>query len=152
MKTQKINVPLLRKVQAAILEEPRRLNMWRWVERHDPEQYGKNAPPCGTVACIAGWSMLFNKSKAKEAQAIRKRVATTMEGVMQGHNDRAIKAGIRVLRITKDQAGELFFVGGWPDKYQDQWDRAKSPRAYARVAARRIDAFIRQYAGGKDTP
>jgi hypothetical protein len=44
---------LLRDVQKAVREEPRRANMGTFTDKVDPEAY--NAPACGTVGCVAGW-------------------------------------------------------------------------------------------------
>lgn len=51
----------------------------------------------------------------------------------------------KVLRLTDEQADELFLVDGWPDVYQNRWDAAFGLNKEAQVAAERIDAFIRQY-------
>jgi hypothetical protein len=51
-----MNVKLLRKIQKHILEEPRRLDMdVVLVKDIDPASW-RDAPPCGTVGCIAGWA------------------------------------------------------------------------------------------------
>ena len=49
-----VNVKLLKKVRKLIAEEPRRLRMSVWGKKVT----GRNAPPCGTVACLAGWTVI----------------------------------------------------------------------------------------------
>jgi len=57
----KLNVTLLRKVMKHILEEPRRLRQSEWLAKKGDAYYKhvprKERPPCGTVACIAGWAV-----------------------------------------------------------------------------------------------
>ena len=60
-----VNVRLLKKVRKLIAEEPRRLQMQTWgqdVEQTYPSDPQK--PPCGTVACIAGWTILAAQPQA----------------------------------------------------------------------------------------
>jgi len=54
-----VNVKLLKKVRKLIAEDPRRLNMEYWGIRVK-DMYFKplNPPPCGTIACLAGWTIL----------------------------------------------------------------------------------------------
>jgi hypothetical protein len=54
-----VNVELLKKIKEHILEEPRRLHMDNFVCRV-PVDSPKN-PPCGTVACIAGWAVILSR-------------------------------------------------------------------------------------------
>lgn len=54
-----VNVKLLKKVRKLIAEEPKRLEMatWGFNKSHWKAQ-GRDLPPCGTVACLAGWTIL----------------------------------------------------------------------------------------------
>lgn len=55
----KVNVKLLKKVRKLIAEEPRRLNMSYWgIKVKDMAEKPSSAPPCGTIACLAGWTIL----------------------------------------------------------------------------------------------
>src|ERR1700727_2591993 len=67
MKTRRIkmsvNKELLKKVRDIIVEEPKRLNMRYWGVHEtltDPVFFTDKIeyPSCGTVACLAGWTIL----------------------------------------------------------------------------------------------
>jgi hypothetical protein len=58
-----INVKLLKKVRKVIAEEPRRLLMRTWGRHVDKRL--KDSPPCGTVACLAGWTVLAAHPRLK---------------------------------------------------------------------------------------
>ena len=53
-----VNVKLLKKVRKLIAEEPKRLNMGLWGSQL---RRGRSRPPCGTVACLAGWTILASR-------------------------------------------------------------------------------------------
>ena len=59
-----VNVKLLKKVRKLIADEPRRLDMsyWGMQVKHMKEK-PVNPPPCGTVACLAGWTVLAANPK-----------------------------------------------------------------------------------------
>jgi hypothetical protein len=59
-----VNVKLLRKVRKLIAEEPARLGMEYWgIKVKDMIVKPKDPPPCGTVACLAGWTVLAARPK-----------------------------------------------------------------------------------------
>jgi hypothetical protein len=127
----KINVELLEKVKAHILEEPRRFNMSLFVfNQGEIEDLPKNErPPCGTMACIAGWAVMLADGPPA---IINDDYYLTVE-------DRAVE----VLGLNEEQVGALFYDPAWPEKYADAYENARTPRQRARVAARRIDHFIK---------
>jgi len=51
---------LLKDVRKAILEEPLRVDMGQVVGKLDPDDGG---PACGTVGCLAGWTLLLAGKK-----------------------------------------------------------------------------------------
>jgi len=66
----KLNIELFEKVKAHILEEPRRLSQITWVTTREqqPVRFAEivssdQEPPCGTVACVAGWTSLLSEKK-----------------------------------------------------------------------------------------
>lgn len=74
-------VKLIQKVQAHILEEPRRFDMAVLVQQYsgymlETDQNLPNAdrcyPACGTVGCIAGWSVLLSDVPTKNMTDIVK--------------------------------------------------------------------------------
>lgn len=70
-----LNVRLLRRVQRAIIKEPGRLNMEEGLMDLDYAivNYAHGAsPPCGTVGCIAGWTVaLSTRARTKIVTKVR---------------------------------------------------------------------------------
>lgn len=131
-----MNRELLLKVKETILQNPARANMSIWQSSflEDPmlASYFKAAnpshaeiPPCGTVGCIAGWTLaLYNR---------RFSLNYAMEA-----------AGL--LEITPEQASELFYVGGWPtDLLRKIAKHQPGTPEYAAVIGEAIDRFIGEY-------
>lgn len=60
----KVNVKLLKKVRALIVKEPKKLDMRTWANRINKRDIIPNVdPPCGTIACLAGWAILASRPK-----------------------------------------------------------------------------------------
>lgn len=121
-----MNVELLRKVQKHILEEPRRLNMDVVLNKVDTKI--KHNPPCGTVGCIAGWTVML----------------TGNEGEF-GRYDLAVQ----LLDLNGTQRDKLFReprmseeLLGWPATFAKRYMRAKTAKTRAKVTSDRIDHFI----------
>lgn len=126
-----MNVELLQKVKAYILEEPRRLRMRFWLMKHDPDldNLDNLAPPCGTVACIAGTICLLKNPDIKIDD-----VRTTLNIMKQA-------AGFAGL--NNFQCERLFYASAWPSRFRNELDwRDPGTKEYAEVTARRIDHFI----------
>ena len=136
-----MNVKLLREVEKRILAEPRRFDMMtfgRKLNKRTIEALGKQAPPCGTVACIAGhvdWMAhprLFAASVAlgDYDDSIVERAAKEL--------------GLNRFELSQDTyAGRLFFDNEWPEKFQAALAEAKTPLQRAEVAVKRIEHFIK---------
>jgi hypothetical protein len=124
---------LLRKVAAHILAEPLRYEQDCTANMGKPgEEFreGRQYPACGTVACIGGWI---------EILAFKRSV----EDVCEGLRFSAIR---EALGCTYEQVEDLVqytFRDGWPKRYLDAYNKAKTPRGKARVAQRRIEYFIK---------
>jgi hypothetical protein len=112
-------VKLLRKVQAAILAEPKKVNMNEFVNMSasniETNKYNKTPlPPCGTQACIAGWACLIGDPKLnKKMKSIL--VSIDYVGVQDAGfslNEFKKKAE-QLLGITEDQGSNLFYFAGW---------------------------------------
>lgn len=142
---QRINVKLLRKVKKHILEEPKRFFMGDYIRKGSPgKQLGFCAEPtsvnahnpferkqpiakCGTAACIAGWSCLLGMRKKELAEDVF-------------FYDE--KAG-ELLGIDHRQRRALFEAYRWPERFRAEYSQAETPAERARIAAERIEAFIR---------
>jgi hypothetical protein len=127
-----MNVKLLRKVKKHILEEPKRFIMGDWVVRKEAPGHqvcdddGNYRPfaKCGTAACIAGWTMLLSKVDPSTV-------------------DSYSAAASELLGIGNTFHNPLFYTDDWPLEYEAAYKNAKTPAGRARVAARRIEHFIK---------
>lgn len=130
-----MNTELLEKVKAHILAEPCRLAMHLWREIGKPgtmlhgfpisEDLPREMPACGTVACIAGWTLELANSDA------------------YGYGLPEAAAGL--LEIERIEAASLFHVSNWPLFYRIRWLLSRTLRGRAKITAQRIDAFIRKH-------
>lgn len=137
MSEKKINVKLLRRVKALILEEPRRFNMdyYAATEKFYPDLVHDQAPPCGTVACIAGWATLED-----ERARGRKRLTPAFLNRVGRYT------GARALGLTFEQSQRLFYTEEWPDEFAEAYNDAMAGDDFAMaadIAATRIDHFIK---------
>ena len=93
----------------------------------DPGSFNMSDWDCGTTACIAGHVMRLN-GQSMHCSLIN-----------SGHV-------ARLLGLDKLQAEALFYVGGWPTKFQEAYGKASDRQDNVRmaaVAAERIDHFIK---------
>lgn len=140
-----LNVELLERVKAHILEEPKRLAMGTFAERNEEA-------PCGTVACIAGWSLVLEKG----ARMVTKKLADFGEGYYEDHfvyrNNRPIddphEHAKKILGLTEEEAMTLFYVEDWPDDLTVNYMAAKRPDKRALITAARIDRLIAGHTAG----
>lgn len=87
---------LLEMVEALALEEPRRVDMGLWYEtlvEPGEEITNQFVPTCGTVGCIAGWTLHLVGAPVNEAEEVSDQIS-----------DRAAN----VLGLEYDAAHELF--------------------------------------------
>jgi hypothetical protein len=159
MDEKKINVQLLRKVKALILEEPRRLRMEAvastWEEAVDGSQSDKqmppysetDRPPCGAVMCIGG-HVNFIALLAQEPNALLSIDGDANEEALSELG--SLWQAQQSLGLTSEQAERLFCftswgVGlyGWPEEFETAYRVAKTPLERAEITARRIDHFLK---------
>lgn len=140
-----LNVKLLRRVKQHILEEPKRLIMSGLLVRKDKfrnkfmtdggvDQFQEFAP-CGTAACIAGWTVLLHDG-----------MKTKKEGAQMWH--RAAKLlGLddKCRDGESSQTSKLFVTHEWGSKIAARYHRAKTQKGRAKIAAERIEQFIKEY-------
>jgi hypothetical protein len=145
MDDKKINVKLLRQIKRRILEEPRHFDMAFFAIR--PGKIGLKGdlmPPCNTVACIAGDAVILSDGPPKRIT----------EDFIYSVEDRATE----LLGLNYSQAQRLFFLSHWPADFADGYidadetaededsledERLEAMKTRARIAADRIDYFIR---------
>ncbi len=131
MKAQ-LNIPLLRKIQKAILKHHKQFQMHWWFSRENSVR--ASAGGCGTAACIAGWAVHLNRKG--------KRVDKT-SALIDIHNVQAEAAKLIGLASREEQES-LFGEGYWPEHFRIKWDNAKTTQAKAKVAASRIEHLIKK--------
>jgi hypothetical protein len=127
-----VNVPLFRKIQKHITEEPKRLVMSTWVKKTihgdwNPRSYpldlSKTPPPCGTAACIAGWAGILGP-------------------------DKRFVSSVRSLTILSLPGGwsalynPLFYTDEWPDPFRSRYLNARTAKRRAKITCERIDHLI----------
>lgn len=160
LKAKKKAVKGLRKAEAEILEEPKRLNMSTWGQPYD--EYTSSIalspfsndvpapkPPCGTVACIAGHVLMTSKEgrsylsfTTKDENGHKLEYPIVDEFPYTTGNIAA-----KILGITRDQADNLFDPPGsihamWPEVFLKAYAKAKTAKQRAYVACNRIESFI----------
>lgn len=138
---RKLNVKLLRKIQAHITEEPRRFFMDECIiKASTPEEWvnaaedhwdaSKTMPPCGTAACISGWTNILTRAKSLDQYQ---------------DFDRAIASlGIVKSSDFHDWTGAdyLFLAECWPKQFSSRYKKAKTPKTRAKIACERINYLI----------
>jgi hypothetical protein len=126
MSESRINTELLARVRAHILEEPRRFRMERYVAT--PGYYdlpAEQSPPCGTVACIAGWAVAIT-------DGLNSITGPDAYGKIEG----------RALELLGLEESSLFYHTCWPDEFCDRYENARTPQERAEVAADYINHII----------
>lgn len=129
MKTKnEINVPLLRKIQKAIMASPGQLYMGDWFVS-EPDYI----PKCGTAACIAGWAITLSMG----VSPLEAKVRWESEHY-QGPTPEEL------LGLTDEQAYALFYASHWPAPFLEDYNEAgKSAKHNAKVTCARIEHFIK---------
>lgn len=130
-----MNTALLRRVKATILEEPGRLNM-------EIPFLPDSSVPCGTAACIAGWTVILARRRGREPFSTTcKRLDRSCEG---RHHWLEIEPKAReLLGITQEQSSTLFHSDDWPYPFSQRYGNALTDGQRAKVAAQRIEHFIK---------
>lgn len=112
---------ILRKVEAQILKEPHTFCMADWYMKHG----------CGTTACIAGWVSLLSPEFPRRSLKSSGEIAAFAK---------------RKLGLNLDTQRRMFFVGDWPQPYQDQYLAAgdnADKEEQVKIAVKRIEHFIK---------
>lgn len=129
-----MNVKLIRRIQKAILAEPKRVNMSDWAF-HPSWVAKRKLPRCNTVTCIAGWAVALDR-KLRGAGL----VAYDCDGVG------IAAAGRKALDLPSDFYGpSLFSALRWPEPYASRIAKYNSgTKRYAKVVAARLDYLIKE--------
>lgn len=124
-------VKLLRKVEKHILAEPKRFYMGWWGTHYskDTVEESDALPPCGTVACIAGWASIL---------ALPKGTLPTPRFI----DSLCAEKGQEVLELTISQSCRLFHVDSWPSAFNPAGYSQLEKQKQAELAVARIEHFI----------
>lgn len=145
MKKKKLSakaIRILRKVQAHILEEPKRYDqndvLTHFTEKELASRKGlgqdnKNIPKCGTIGCIGGWVNVLTKKPIDDCDSLD--MAAETLGLDYEQRSRLFAA--------PEQDPEEVDPDGWPEDLQRAYYAAKTAAGRARVGARRIERFIK---------
>lgn len=141
-----MNVKMFERLKKRIQGEPRRFAMEWWFAKVGRTTRSQaevirlaNAPPCGTVDCMAGETVLMVDG--------RKKLAILNESAMAG---RVSGRAAEILGISTDEAANLFRVANWPSRfarryisvYNETRPRMKDLRSNAKLACEVIDDFV----------
>lgn len=129
-----MNIPLLRRVQQQILDEPASFQMEHWFRRQD----------CGTACCIAGTGIAMVEGTREFKRLVASvRFPATGEFLGGFANSVICDRGARVFEISHDAADRLFYSSHWPQPFMDDWNKHYADaKVGAEVASARIDFFI----------
>ncbi len=138
---RKLNVRLLRKIERHILAEPRRFFMAGLVATGEPgkkfdefeRKYNRDlspiVPPCGTAACIAGWTGLL--------------LGKTEDEIMNLPFDWHAKQLGLGAKFGDGVDSPLFYADSWPEPFKTRYANARTPSQRAKIAAARIEHLIK---------
>jgi len=124
------NEKALLRAKACILADPSQFNMYDYQNEFDEES------SCGTTACIAGWIVYNEYPKYRSADKLSIDPCEFPDGmyfeVLAEDAVRSSNLGIH----------SLFHEGNWPEKYYKRFQKAKTRKEKAKIAAEVIDYFI----------
>lgn len=124
-----MNADNLRKAVKFFEEEPLRLHMGDWLqETNQPycEFKGFRAPPCGTVACLAGSAAIL---MAKELYPDSKGTLTWLQRCnvheLTRSNGGWEATGVKYFELgDKGIGGRLFYLSRWPYNFSEAYHHA----------------------------
>ena len=142
-----MNVAKLLAVKRQILKVPSQFGMTRYFftdVNHFNNKYElkrEKIPNCGTAGCIAGWAVALEEFQGSPAEAYK------------AYSRSPHRRAQFLLDLTEIEAERLFYLTpsaheSWPPQFREAYQAAKRLRDRARVAARRIDHFIKT--GGRE--
>lgn len=129
-----INKRLFTRIKKTILHKPASFDMDKW----GGEREGKWGP-CNTTFCIAGHAAVATGCTIKNTAGLWH---GEVDFYKAGRKVDAETRGRKALGLTKAQGDALFFTYNWPERFQVRWEKAKTLRTKARIAAAVIDAFL----------
>lgn len=140
----KLNRQKVERIKRVILEEPDRFFMEGFAVIHDmrfgvslrkPMPPGWHKPPCGTTACLSGWSnILKNQDEGlpyTESLSDMTRAYRWLTDAADDEED-----------VDYEPMWDLFYVNEWPWVYRKLYEGAETSRTRARAAADLLDHLV----------
>lgn len=140
MTKQKLNLRLLRKVRNRIAEIPESYYQRDWMRESD-------AAPCGTVACLAGETVICAApSVAQGIKDLRRAVRAFERGF--AYDIGVVKKARTLLGISLEDAERMFggYADEWPQPFKGRFERAKRQQTKAKIAVAYLDECLKRKA------
>lgn len=158
-------VNMLNKISAHILEEPKRLDMNSFGEVYGDTLAAKSKslvrehaiphelPACRTQGCIAGWGIFLTRPSIWKSlfHKVDHDQSMPIEDAEPFEENTVHEVAMELIGLTDEQAKQLFYFKGWvwngpevgwPAKFAEAYNVAKSAKQRAKVTVARIKHFI----------
>jgi len=124
------NEKALLRAKECILADPSQFDMYDYQNEFDKQS------SCGTTACIAGWIVYNEYPECISDDKLAVDVLKFPSGMYyESLAEDAVNA-------TNLDVNSLFHEGSWPEKYYTRFQKAKTRKEKAKIAAEVIDYFI----------
>lgn len=144
-----MNVELMRRIEAHILAEPKRVCMGIYVTKkdwhHETEflREPNNYPECGTIGCICGWAVTLTDTLDGYTGSIQDPYYLSIQDPYYLIYTDVGRRGRDLLELSPTTAAALFYVGNWPDTFRQMLSTAKVGTVeYAQVVVARMEYMI----------
>jgi hypothetical protein len=124
------NEKALLRAKECILADPSQFDMYDYQNELDEKS------SCGTTACIAGWIVFNEYPKCRTDDKLSVDARRFPAGMYYEH------LAEEAVRSTNLDVNSLFHEGNWPEKYYTRFQKAKTRKEKAKIAAEVIDYFI----------
>jgi hypothetical protein len=133
---RKLNKRLLRKVRDRIAKIPESYSQDHfWLNDKDA--------PCGTVACLAGETIIVSRPSIKQGLRSLRRLSNIAFCEIADHP--IVKRAGKLLGLSKGELmvfdGEAF---GWPQPYRSRFKQAETNKQRAKVAVAYLDECLKR--------
>ncbi|MGB3203582.1 MAG: hypothetical protein WBB28_01200 [Crinalium sp.] len=129
----KLNIPMIQAIQAAITEESDSFDMRNWYD--DGALFRQEN--CGTSLCIGGYTIHFAITKPELAKGeldwhYKQHVENVKDDYLKLNHDGSLTAvtAAKILNLPSDQfddeeAVELFDANCWPEPFKTEYEKAE---------------------------
>jgi hypothetical protein len=133
-----LNKRLLRKVRNRIAEIPESYRQGTWVSDDQKS-------PCGTVACLAGETIIAAApSIEKGIQSLKRAVDRFEHG--DTYDSGVVRKARLLLGISIQEATDMFdgYGNTWPSPFGERFTSAQRPATKAKIAVAYLDECLRR--------